>query len=250
MSRLVVLLLIFSLGCVSRSVQARYGDFMPVSDPEQTTPAQVEGEGFVSLHKVVREAPFIARINFVGDESLAMEMMFALVENASGKVIWLQQRRTSQYMFEASHPTISFNAQHYQLKAYRVIRPILVADLTNQISNPITREKANVNVKAPLTNTDSCQIKRLPQQTFWQLAKAFAKQQQMNIYDSVLSLFYSNLPSFSGNNIQRLVGASLVCPTDRQRNWWKSQGRSAAIYQALLQGEPYNKVINLNELPR
>ncbi|MCE2593930.1 hypothetical protein K6Y31_03770 [Motilimonas cestriensis] len=249
MSRLVVLLLIVSCGFISLSAQAKYSEFMPVGDPDQATPAQVDGEVFVSLHQVVSDSPFVARINFVGDESLAMEMMFALVESASGKVTWLQQRRTSQYMFEASHPTLAFDAQRYQLKAYRVIRPILLADLTEQVGRPITREKAKANVKIPL-NTDSCQIKRQPQQTFWQLAKAYAKQQQLNIYDSILSLFYSNLSSFSANNIQRLVGTSLACPTERQRNWWVEQGRSGAIYQALLQGEPYDEVISLNELPQ
>ncbi|MCE0557270.1 hypothetical protein [Motilimonas sp. E26] len=243
--RLVVLLLIVSFSFVSLLAQAKYSEFMPVGDPDQATPAQVEGDGFVSLQKVVRSSPFVARINFVGDENLAMEMMFALVESASGKVTWLQQRRTNQYMFEVFHPTLAFDTQRYQLKAYRVIRPILLANLTEQTSTDSPPSAA------PVVSTNTkCQITRAPQQTFWQLAKRFSQQQQMNIYDAILSLYYSNLSAFSGHNIQRLVGTSLACPTEEQRKWWAGKGRSATIYQALLEGEPYNKVIELNDIPQ
>ena len=256
MSRLLNLFIGLLFMSLSMSSLAKYTEFKPLIEPEQTTPAQVDGEGFVSLHKIISAAPLVARINFVGDEALAMEMMFAVKAAESGKLIWLQQRRTSQYMFEVSHSSLQFDVKRDQLKAYRVIRPVLVADLTEPVPASTVIPAKRMTATPPASTASvavtagDCQVTRTAKQTFWQVAKQFAKQQNMSVYDGVVSLYYHNLTAFSEHNIQRLVARSLACPSAQQLAWWQTQNRSEQVYQALLKGTSYQEAINLNELPK
>ncbi|MFO6423405.1 hypothetical protein [Motilimonas sp. KMU-193] len=222
---------------------------------DEGVPAQVNGSGFISLNTIINTKPFRARVNYVGDESLAMELMFALSDAMTGKVIWLEQRRTSQYMFEISHASLHYDAKRYQLNAYQVIRPILLAELTPKITAapsqaPVeTSQRDDDRATSRAQAEGQCSVSLANGETFWQLAKRHAKIAKLNIYDSVVSLFYSNLNAFKGANIEQLNATRLRCPSEQQIQWWQKRGDSSKIYSQLLQGASYNEVINLNEMP-
>lgn len=220
---------------------------------DETVPAQVEGTSFISLNAIVSSKPFRARVNYIGDESLAMELMFALSDGVTGKVIWLEQRRTSQYMFEVSSAKVDYDAQRYQLQAYQVIRPILLAELTPKIApQPSQAQRASGTLSSADSQVDDgqCSIARTKGETFWQLAKQYAKVNQLKIYDSVVSLFYSNLSAFAGANIEKLSAARLRCPSVQQVQWWQQRGDSHKVYRQLLQGASHSEVIDLDEMPK
>ncbi len=138
--------LLISQEALANNVLTTTGFVSRPTQVEETVPPQIDGASFISLNTIINTKPFRARVNYVGDESLAMELMFALSDAETGKVIWLEQRRTSQYMFEIAHASLQYDAKRYQLKAYQVIRPILLAELTPTVE--VTKSKATMQPAA------------------------------------------------------------------------------------------------------
>lgn len=230
--------------------------FAEASDPAQPH-TDHNNSTFVSLNQLISKQPFKARINVVAQEPLASELMYAVSTLGSDKVIWLQHQQTNDYMVEVSHKTLAFDPKVHQLQAYRVIKPILVSELTPAPQAPALK-KLDADLITPVPNKSSatvtasqndCGLHKTEQDTFWQLAKHYSKKHKVGIYDGLLALYYSNIDRFKNNDINYLQPGPLTCASVQRLAWFAKQKRSHQWYQALNNGAKYDQVIDLAQLP-